>query len=546
MKLKQKISCIILMTALVISGCYSPTITHVVDEPTREEENAPKSGGEITLPALGDVSLDPFAGTEDVISPAQLIFEPLIKIDSEGRIKPALARSWQTDEVHSTYTFILREDVKWHNNKAFGSDDVVKVFDEIMDKKSQRPKWGQPPYLPEFDNVDSYSAPDEYTFVISLYEPDADFLYDLALGVLPFVPEESLEEPETEEAVPEVIGTGPFKFLESSPTDVVLVRNEDYYTSKPYIEKVMFRFFPDDHSAKEAFKKREVDIVGIAPEDWGMFQNTPDVYLLQSPSRYLEFVALNHLNPLFSDAKVRRAMLYAIDRKKILQESFLGRGMLVDTPILPFSWAFNSGIDHISYRPTDARQLLEEAGWRDEDDDGILEKAIDGKEYKMEFELLVNMSNIRRYQAALQIEKDLREVGISMKMANTSWDELEDTVLKKRYDAALLGWKLAPNPDLEFMFSTQEIKSGYNFVSYSNPKLDEIFEKVHIQESEREGLLHSAQDIISDELPYLCLFSPNDLWAINGKVKGFRPNAINLLEQIGDWWIDDIQDELEE
>ena len=101
-------------------------------------------------------------------------------------------------------------------------------------------------------------------------------------------------------------------------------------------------------------------------------------------------------------------------------------------------------------------------------------KNMGNKTYKFEFELLVNTANVRRYQTALHIQKDLEALGISVKLVNTSWQELENNVLNKRYDAAIMGWKLKPNPDLRFMFASDEIRNGYNFVSYSNGELDNI------------------------------------------------------------------------
>jgi peptide/nickel transport system substrate-binding protein len=184
--------------------------------------------------------------------------------------------------------------------------------------------------------------------------------------------------------------------------------------------------------------------------------------------------------------------------------------------------------------------MLKSAGWKDEDGDGILEKKVNGKKKKFEFELLVNTSNAARYQVASDIQKDLKEVGISVKMVNVPWEELKTRVMGKKFDAAIMGWKLSPNPDLRFMFLQDEIKNGYNFVSYSNPQLDEILIKAQSinLEQEQKALLYQAQEIISRDQPYIFLYSPNNLLAINARIKGFQPDPVNLFNNIDDWWVE--------
>lgn len=541
MNFKYKILTTVILLMSLLAGCSTSAIAPVVQEnPIEEEENTPRPGGEIILASIGEICLDPLMSSrDDGDCPSRLVFDGLVKIDGEGGIKPALASSWDISPDHRTYTFKLRDDVLWHDGRSFNAKDVVGTFDKIMEIRKQKPLAGEPRRFQEFDNVAGFNAPDDTTFVVSLHQPDVDFLYDMSVGILPISVDEANPEAPEDTTVPQFIGTGPFKVVEYSPDSAKLRRNEEYFAKTTFIEEIEIKSYPSGHSLKEAFKAFEVDLVDINPEDWGVFQSIPEVYLLQSPSRYFEFLALNHNNLFFSDAKVRQAMLLALDREKMLQETFGGQGIVVDTPILPFSWAFNSQIEHIPFNPARARELLEEAGWRDVDEDGILEKAIGGKEHKFEFQLMVNMSNTLRYHSACQIENYFKDIGIMVKLVNTPWDELERKVMNKNFDAALMGWKVAPNPDLRFMFSSTEIRNGYNFVSYSNPQLDEILKKAQHHVEERGELLNKAQEIISQELPYLFLYSPNDLWAINNRLRGVRPNPVNLYDNIHEWWVDE-------
>ncbi len=541
--MKRKLMAILILITVFFSTACSDTKHLTPIEPKEPEKQevaeSPQSGGTISLATTSKLNLDPLmANDEETKAILSIIYEGLVRIDGQGMLQPALAESWQIDEDGKTYTINLRTDVKWHNGETFSAADVKATFDRIKELKKSVKK-GERPDFAEFDNVQSYEALDENTFIISLYKPDADFLYGMTRGILSASFIETLKVSKgTEKTALEYIGTGPFKVVSKLSDSVSLRRNDDYFSEKPYIEEINIKNFPDNIAIKEAFNKRAIDMINIEPEDWNVFHEMEDVYLLQYPSRYFEFIAVNLTNPILSDVKVRQAILMGIDRNRILQDTTLGRGLVIDGPILPYSWAFNSNMQHIMYNKRTAAQKLKEAGWEDEDNDGILEKTIGKKKYKLAFELLVNTSNGARYQTASHVEKDLKELGISVKLTNVTWDELKSKVMSKKYDTAIMGWKLAPNPDLQFMFASSEIKNGYNFVSYSNPELDDILIRAKTNYEGKKELLYEAQEIINRDLPYLFLYSPNEILALNKRLKGVKPDPINLFNNINEWWVE--------
>lgn len=538
MKVK-KIVFLILVLTLLIPACSHSSLSSPEQADTVEQENSgpPQSGGTINLGTTSVLNLNPLLAIDDETkSILSLIFEGLVKIDNQGVVQPALAESWQISDDGKTYTMNLRTNVKWHNGEVFSSADVKATFDKIMELKKQKGNKALPEYA-EFDNIQSYEAQGEYTFVITLSKPDADFLHEMNRGILSA---SFLEADTTQERVKEELaGTGPFKIIDSTSNLVTLKKNNDYFGNAPYIEEINIKTYPDNTSIIEAFTNGTVDMVTIEPIDWNVFEDMENVYLLQYPSRYFEFVAVNLTNPILSDVNVRKALLLGIDRNRILQDTTLGRGIVIDGPILPYLWAFNSQIDHITYSKKLAAQQLEAASWKDEDNDGILEKTIGNKKYKLEFELLVNTDNGARYQTASHIVKNLKDLGISVKLVNSTWDELTQKVMSKKYDTAIMGWMLAANPDLRFMFASSEIKNGYNFVSYSNPELDDILARAATDHEGRKELLYKAQEIINEDLPYLFLYSPNKVLALNKRLKGVKPNPMNVFYDINEWWVDE-------
>lgn len=540
---------VFLILIFSVTACSNNSVNPSQEnKPGENVSSVPKSGGKINLGVTSAINPDPLqAQTDDEKSIDSLIYEGLVKIDGQGRVKPALANGWEISADGRTYTFKLNNDVKWHDGGLFSSDDIKATFDKIRQMKSQQAK-KKIKVFPGFDNIESYSAPDAHTFTVSLFKPDADFLYDMTVEILPasyVSPGEDRSGTSSgkssesqQESMPS--GTGKYKVVNQYSDTIELKKNDEYYGKKPYIDDIVIHIFPDVDAMKEAFKNQEIDLMPIDTQEWGIFQNMEDVSLLHYPSQYFEFIALNLKDSLFKDAAVRQAILMSIDRSKILQDTTLGRGIVIDGPVMPFSWAYNPQMQHQSFDRDKAVKILKDAGWSDGDGDGILEKKTGGKKIKFEFELLANTSNAARYQAASDIQNDLKKVGIAVKVVNVPWDELKTKVMGKKYNAAIMGWKLSPNPDLRFMFSGDEIKSGYNFVSYSNPQLDELLIKAQSSnlEEDRKAFLHQAQDIISRDLPYIFLYSPNNLLAVNKRIKGFQPDPVDIFNNIDGWWVE--------
>lgn len=533
---------ILIILAVFVTACSNVPVD-IKDDlnlNNKETSNLPKSGGELTIAATSVDFLDPTkvqSEKEKILS--NLIFDSFIKIDNKGSIQPGIAESWEISNDGKTYTFYLRKDVQWHNGNKLTSRDVKATILKATQQKQQDINENKVVKMPEYTNIKDIKTIDSYTLEVSLYKSDADFLYKLNIGILPEEVIEKLKATEYNNIL-EPIGVGPYKVEEKSSDIVKLHKFENYFNEEPYIDIINIKIYPDVHSAKEAFDRKEIDVLHIEPNEWEIIENIDDTALHEFPSSYFEFVALNHRNDIFNDLNVKKAMQYAIDREKLLQEAVMGRGIVIDTPILPTSWAYNSKLVTHQYNPSKARQLLKDAGWVMEDSSGVLEKNIGGRKQKLQFDLLVNMSNPSRYRAAMYIQKSLKDVGIFVELVNISWEELLDKVYKKDYDAAIMGWKLSENPDLSLMFSSNEIRKGNNFISYSNPELDEILLQIKTETStsNRKKLLYKAQEIISSELPYLFLYSPNNLIAVSKNIKGFSHRGINFISNMYKWWID--------
>lgn len=529
---KKTFLVVLLILTVLVTACSNKSIYNKSDltQTDKKVDNVSSSNGEITLAATSADFLDPLSvqsEEEKVLS--RLIFGAFLNIDSKGTIHPGIAESWEISSDGKTYTFNLQKNIKWHNGQMLTSDDVKATILKAIQEKKEDSSTGRITKRLEYDNIKDIKVSGPNTLKISLYERDSDFLYELNIGI---VPEKIIEESADYDKILEPVGVGSYKVEEKTSDFIKLCKFEDYYGEEPFIDTINIKIYPDINSVKEAFDRCEIDIMNIEPQEWEVLENIDDTALHEYPSSYFEFVALNHRRSIFKDISVRRAINLAIDKDKVLQEAVMGRGIVIDTPILPTSWAYNTELSKENYDPSKAKQLLRKAGW-ELDDSGILEKRVGGRNQKLQFDLLVNMSNASRYRVAMYIQKSLKDIGISVELINVSWDELKDKVYKKDYDAAIMGWKLSENPDLSLMFSSDEIRGGNNFVSYSNPELDEILLELKSETSisQRKKLLYKAQEIISSELPYLFLYSPNNLVAVNKDIKGIPQTILNSISK---------------
>jgi peptide/nickel transport system substrate-binding protein len=341
----------------------------------------------VTIPAPGGRYVEGVAGNPRFLNPlfsqfneldqdiCSLLFSGLVALDEQGKPIPALAERWEISPDGLLYTFHLRQGVRWHDGVPFTAEDVLFTV-----KTLASPDFPGLPSLQEvWKNVEA-SSDDPYTVHFTLKEPFAPFLAYTSIGIIPAhlwsrVPVPLMAQSRFNL---EPVGTGPYKLKEMDATHIVLEANPDFYGPKPYLAEVEFRFYPDYESAFEAFKRGEVMGVGRIP-----YQYAREAASMSSLSLYSGLLAgytavlLNLDNPnvpFFKEKEVRQALSYSVDRKAIVGEVLQGYGLEAHSPIWPSSWAYNPKVKHYQYDLKEASELLEEAGWKDSDGDGVRDR----------------------------------------------------------------------------------------------------------------------------------------------------------------------------
>jgi len=390
----------------------------------------------------------------------------------------------------------------------------------------------------------SAEALSEYTVRFTLREPYAPFLDYTTIGILPAHILRSVEPGLLAESDfnGSPIGTGPFKVEDVTATNIVLVPYDRYYGRAPYLEKLQFRFYPDTPSVFEGRKRGEVQgISRVLPEYLDVVRKDKDLTLYTGPVAGYNLVILNLDRPVFQGVDVRRAMMYALDREKLVDDVLNGQGLVVNSPILPNSWAYDPNVFKYTYDPAKARSILDQAGWYDLDGDGVREQG----DFRLEFTLATNEDDPVRAKLIKAISAQLAEVGIKANTALVPWDVLVNEQLRlRRFDAVLTGWQtLPPDPDpYPYWHSSQATENGYNFAGYVSEDSDRVLAAARLttDEAERAALYADFQAYFAEDVPSLLLYQPVYAYAVDSEIQGVQIGLVSessdRFRNIANWY----------
>lgn len=469
-----------------------------------------------------------------------LIFSGLTQVDGRGVIVPDLATSWEISGDGAVYTFRLRPDVVWQDGAPLTAADVAFTIKAI-----QAPGFQGAPFLSDMWRSVSVEPDGDYTVRFVLREPFAPFLDYTTLGILPEhilggAPAASLGESKFNAAP---IGTGPFRVAEVSAQRMVLVPSADYYGAHPYIDRLEFVFYPNHAAVFEARRRGEVDGIGrVLPEHLPAIREDTSLTLYSAPLSGYNLIFLNLDHTIFQDRGVRQGMLWALDRQALVDDILEGQGVVIDSPILPNSWAYHTGVQQYWHDLKKARAALEEAGWFDDDQDGVRERG----DLKLEFVLATNQDDATRVRLTQAISDQLAQVGIRAIPEAVPWEQLVAEQLRlRRYDAILSGWQnLPPDPDpYPYWHSSQANEDGLNLGNYISAKADDLLAQARSTTDleQRLNLYLDFQDLFAEDVPALLLYQPVYNYAVDSSIHdvqiGPLRNSSDRFKGISAWYI---------
>lgn len=468
---------------------------------------------------------------------AALVYSGLTKYDVNGNIAADLAEKYEVSLDGRTYTFYLRKDVEWHDGNLFTADDIVFTVSAITN-----PEYNSPLRF-SWQGVIAEKT-DDFTVKLKLANPYAQFLEKTTLGVIPKhiweeVPPRNIS---LADANLKPIGTGPYRFvkLDKSKSGVIhsilLAANEKYHGGKPYIGSIKLSFFKTEEEAINAYESGDVmGIAKIPPKERKSAERSGlVVYDLKIPKYFAVFLNQNQSKPL-ADKSVRQALALATNKDQIIDDVFLGNALPADSPIAPWSFAYNQETKKYGFDPEKAKKTLEESGWQDKNGDGVREKVLSGEKEPTNLEILLATSNENLpelMEMGELIKKQWEKIGVKVNLNKYEIEELKQKVIKSRkYDALIFGEVLSQNPDpYVFWHSFQKKDPGLNLSAYENKEVDKILEDIRAtsdQEKQKQQL-YKFQELISDDVPAIFLDFPYYLYGTNKKVKNIEVSVINM------------------
>ncbi len=533
-----------LILALLLSATYS-----CQDKPEMVEESASDSATKEAdyEPAYGGTLIEAMAGRPSVLIPmlagdsashevAGLIFNGLVKYDTNLKIIGDLAKSWEISEDGLEIVFHLKKDVRWADGQPFTAEDVLFGYKTIIDEKTPTA------YKEDYLQVKTAEVLDSYTFRVTYDKPFAPALS--SWGNLVVLPKHLLEGKDITK-IPyrrNPVGLGPYILKEwEEGAKLGLESNRDYFEGRPYIDRIVYRIIPDPATRFLELKAGGLDYMGLTPLQYTRQTDTETFKREFRKYRYPVFsytyLGFNMKSPWFKDLKIRRAFAHAIDKDEIISAVLFGLGRSATGPYVPNTWPYKNTVKTYDFDPAKARKLLAEAGWQDTDGDGVLDR----NGVPFEFTILSNIGNDIREKTAVIIQQRLKDIGVKAKLKFLEWSTfINEFIDKRRFDAVMLGWSIGLDPDqYDIWHSSKTGEKEFNFVSYANPEVDSLLEQGRqtFDIEERKKAYFRIQEILAEELPYIFLYVPDALPIIQARIQGIKPSPIGIGYNQPKWFV---------
>lgn len=505
-------------------------------------------------PALGGKLIEGAVGTPRYANPifaasdidrdlTKLVFSGLVKYGKNGELVPDLAERFEISADQKTYVFYLRQNVKWHDGENLTADDVIFTAQAI-----QNPEY-KSPLRPNILGADIEKI-DGFTVKFSLKQTYAPFLENLAFGVIPKhvwanIP---LQSAALADYNIEPIGSGPYEFSTYAKDKNGVIQsyslnaNEEYFSGEPYISEITFKFYASDDELVKAAEKGEIGgFSQSSTKNLSAIKNLPDFQIktLKIPRYYAVFFN-QQKSKILADLTVRTALDLTAPRQAIIAEVLENRGVEAHSPIHQESFANDPEIKNPVFDEEKAGELLKNAGWKDEDNDGFLEKITvkkisktktETEEIPLELEIVTSQSEMLKQTAEI-LKKHWEKIGIKVNLKIVDNADLQQNYLAGRnYDALLFGEVMSQDPDVfAFWHSSQKKSPGLNIAVYDNKTADKLLEEARqtVDVEKRKKKYREFQALVAKDKPAIFLFNPYYIYVLSSDIKGAETENIAL------------------
>jgi peptide/nickel transport system substrate-binding protein len=526
--------------AFAVSSAGAAGVGSALRLAARGQDGQPVSGGSLTIglasePDTLDVHVSPWAVTANV---GLNIFDTLVIQDpADASYKPGLAESWEAAPDGKSYTFKLREGVIFHDGTPLDAAAVKANFDRVVDPATQSGFAASllGPYA-------GSEVVDPLTVRVDFSEPYAPLLDSLSQAFLGIVSPTAVAASGADFGT-KPVGSGPFVFKEWAPKDhLTLVKNPDYNWASPvfghqgpaYLDEVTFTFIAENATRTGTLESGETQLIESVPEsDLEIIQGEGFQILAGKAPGLPTALLVNSAKAPTDDPAVRRALVQATDSQEIIDTVFFGAVDPADAPLSRVSWAYNPEVaPAYAFDPEGAAATLDAAGWTLNGE--WREK--DGQRLAIDFFFSANWDG-GTYGEIWQAQ--LRKVGIELTITQLDVSARIETAQNGQTNIVANGWISSDPIILEHLFHSKNIGSGYNWVFYTDPALDQALDqgRAEIDPEARKALYGQAQQIITDQSLVIPIAAITPLNGLAAGVQGVKLDSRGTYRWLYDAWI---------
>jgi len=468
------------------------------------------------------------------------LFLPLVRYGPDLEIEPALAAEW-TMTGDTGVVFRLRHDVRWHDGASTTAMDAKFTFDRATDPATAYGGAGELTFFTRAEVVDSFT-------IRFAWRPHSDPL--AAFPFLPLVPEHLLDTvPPAATANAEFnhapVGNGPFRFVAYRPNERwEFEANPDYPAElggRPPVDRLVLRVIPDASARIAELRTGGADLIlNPGADAWAGLAADPGLQGIVRPARNYSMIVWNGRRTPLGDAVVRRALMVAIDRQRMVDALRGGIGTLAVGPIGPYHWAFADSLKPLPFDTAQARSLLESAGITDRTGDGTLDLT-DGRPFSFTVNYPADQQLMR--DIAEVVENDLGQIGVNVRLEPVEFNTLVGRLTSptRSFDAVIMGWESDFRVNLRDLFHSAMLSGPYQIAGYANPRVDALIDSIAVivGRDEARPLYHRLQRILRDEQPWGFLYYFPDLNIARNRLRNVTMDVRGSFVNVDRWWVSD-------
>ena len=507
--MKKKLMAFLLLASLLcaaLTGCGGSSTEKTPEGGQTQTGSTDAVANEITVGIAQDLddSLDPHlavaAGTKEVMFN---VFEGLMKPTSTGDLTPAVAESYTVSEDRLTYTFTLREGVKFHNGDEVTAEDVVYSISRCADTTDGTP------LVEAFSVIQSVEAVDARTVAITIAEPSNEFISYMTTAILP-------ADYDQQDTAP--VGTGPFKFVSRAAQDnIVLEKFDEYWGTPAYLDKVTFKIMENADSLVMSLQSGAIDLCSHLTSTQ-VAQLGGDFYVAEGTMNLVQALYLNNAEKPFDDVRVRQALCYAVDKQGIIDLAFDGYGSPIGSSMYPtFGKYFDESLTNYYTKDVEkAKSLLADAG------------------YPNGFEMTITVpSNYQPHIDTAQVlVEQLKEIGVTAKIELVEWGTwVSDVYAGRQFQSTVVGVD-ASNMTARALLERFTSDYAKNFINYNNADYDALFQQalVTYDDGEQTAIYKAMEKNLTENAANVYIQDLADLVAVRQGLEGVTFYPIYVLD----------------